>query len=133
VNIDLTIVDTAGMEKYRSMSGSSVRNADIVLLTFGLDDAESFKAITEWADFARSNNPDCKFILLANKSDGKRVVSTDDIVQLAVKLNVLKYAECSAKTGLGFGKVFDFEWKVSDRVSSTVTVQAGKEKKGCCE
>ena len=95
--IKLKILDTAGQEKYRSMTKSFFKNADGVLFVFSLNDVDSFLDISEWINVFEenfSNNKDENDIpryLIGNKSDLQINVSQDLIDDFLKNNNNKKY------------------------------------------
>lgn len=75
------IWDTAGQERFRSLAISFYRGADCCVLTFDVNDAETFKALDSWRDeFLLHANPrdpeNFPFVVVGNKVDlGNRAVS----------------------------------------------------------
>ena len=104
------IFDTAGQERYKSISKSSIRLADGFLLVFSVDNKESFEKINEWiTNIQDETNVTQKIVfLVGNKCDmtDKRIISTDEGKDFANK-NKLRFFETSAKTGLGIKEVFN--------------------------
>ncbi|MDR2073869.1 MAG: GTP-binding protein [Oscillospiraceae bacterium] len=110
-SIELTIWDTAGQEKYRSLSPIYCRNAGIAVIVFSVDNSGSFDAIGSWFEQLKLNSPSCKkVILVANKTDLEMTVTEEKIRQKAENLGV-EWSCCSAKTGDG---VSDLEDKMFD-------------------
>ena len=54
--IKLKLVDTAGQEKFKSLTKSYFKNTDVVLFVFALDDKISFNNIKEWIELFIQNN-----------------------------------------------------------------------------
>ena len=70
--VKIKVIDTAGQEKYKSLSKSYFKNADGVLFVFAIDDLQSFKNIREWITLFNENNSGKEGIpkyLIANKDD----------------------------------------------------------------
>ena len=70
--LKLKLLDTAGEEKYRSLSKSFFRNADAALFVFALNRLESFEHINEWVQLFKDNHDRVDKIpkyLIGNKSD----------------------------------------------------------------
>ena len=70
----LQIWDTAGQERFKSLRTPFYRGTDCCLLTFALDDAQSFQNIAMWKKeflyYADVKDPDeFPFVVLGNKSD----------------------------------------------------------------
>ena len=68
-NINIKVFDTAGMEKFQSVSTGFVRQADVVIIVYAIDDASSIQAVPRWTYFAVENKPEAKLILVGNKCD----------------------------------------------------------------
>ena len=54
--LKLKLLDTAGQEKYKSLSKTFFRNADAVLFVFALNKLETFEHINEWVQLFKDNN-----------------------------------------------------------------------------
>ena len=70
--IKLQIWDTAGMEKYKSISSSYYRGSHAAFVIFDLTNKNTFDSITKWIEaYHKSNNPQFQknVILIGNKSD----------------------------------------------------------------
>ncbi|CAL6109530.1 Rab1a [Hexamita inflata] len=142
INIDLNIQDTAGMEKYKSMSTSYVRQADIILIVFGLNNKESFNNVQKWFDFAQTHNPGASVLLIGNKCDTERVISVDQVQSKVQMLGFQRYIECSAKAGYGVGRIYEMKFpdkhalteskQVSTALISSANELIETKKQGCC-
>ena len=98
--LKLKLLDTAGQEKYRSLSKSFFRNAHAALFVFALNRLESFEHINEWIQQFKENHDRVDQIpkyLIGNKSDliESREVDQKLIDNLVKKLGY-KYFETSA-------------------------------------
>jgi len=106
--IKLQIYDTAGQERFRSITSSYYRDADALLLVYDVTNRLSFENIRNWLaqvkEFAKDN---VQITLVGNKIDlhGQRRVKTEEGVQLAHNYNI-SYMETSAKNGHGVKEVF---------------------------
>ena len=103
------VFDTAGQERYRSISKSTIKISDGFILVFSVVDEKSFKQIDYWLDSIREETDIHKKViyLVGNKIDlDKREVSNEDAVNYA-KLRQIKYYETSAKTGFAVNQVFN--------------------------
>ena len=82
--VQMVIFDTAGQEKYRSMSKSNFKNADGILLVYSVTDKQSFADISRWMEDINEQNCKSKIIIVGNKLDlPDRVVSYEDGKKLA--------------------------------------------------
>lgn len=108
-NILLGIWDTAGQEKYQSMSSIYFRNALICVLVFDLSDISSFDKLLLWKNFCdNSNKVTPIYILVGNKSDSPSwEVSDKKIINFCAVNNISHYVQTSAHNGTGIKRLFD--------------------------
>ena len=95
------IWDTAGQEKFWSLSPAYYKGAHVVILTFDVTDDKSFNNLTKWYEEAtKSAPPEVKFLVIGNKTDKdiQRPVSSEDGLNFATKIGA-SYLETSAKKG----------------------------------
>jgi len=104
-DLQLKLGDTAGGEKFRTLTSSYFRNADVVLLVFDLTNQESYDDIENSHKEATYYAPSAIKVLVGNKADLPRVISRDQANALAKKED-LQYYETSAKTGEGVERLF---------------------------
>ena len=70
--VQIKLIDTAGQEKYKSLSKSYFKNADGVLFVFAINNLTSFENIREWINLFNENNSGKEGIqkyLIGNKDD----------------------------------------------------------------
>ena len=149
--LKINYIDTAGQEKFKSISENYLKGTDGVILVFDLTNKETLDLVNYWADCIKKNNRDnIGLILFGNKSDleNDRDVTYEEGKNLADKLKCLYY-EGSAKTGENIefvmneiAKISYFEWKktaenrMSIRLSSVASIEEEKinnKKKFCCK
>lgn len=65
----LKIWDTAGEEKYRSISKIFYRGAEVAVICCGMDDRESVRELLVWRDAVLEESPTCNIIYVLNKTD----------------------------------------------------------------
>ncbi|KAI1365383.1 ras family-domain-containing protein [Xylaria arbuscula] len=66
----LNIFDTAGQERFRTLSTSYYRGAHGVILVYDISNKKSFASMEKWFDEARMNaNPDAVLYLVGSKLD----------------------------------------------------------------
>jgi len=106
--IKLIIFDTAGVERFHSLSINTVKYVQGVILIFDLTYMKSFKNIKNWLKEIKDINKTIPIILLGNKCDldNKREVSKEEAEQFA-KENNLKYFETSAKNNINIKEGFE--------------------------
>ena len=93
--------DTAGQERYKSISLNAIKNTQGVILMYDITNKKSFDAITKWMkDIIEAKGQDFPIVLLGNKCDmeQERQVTKDEGEKLAQKYN-LSFFETSNKTG----------------------------------
>lgn len=107
INIDnkkikLQIWDTAGQEKFRTITNAYFRGAMGIIIVYDVTDRNSFNNIKTWLKSVEQHcDYNIKIILLANKCDleNHRVVSTEEGKLIAMNNNIL-YFETSAKDNI---------------------------------
>jgi len=98
--IKLQIWDTAGQEKFRSITRSYYRGTSGALLTYDITRRETFEHVTEWLEDCRKySNPNIVMMLIGNKCDleEKRAVSREEGEKFAKQYGLF-FLETSAKT-----------------------------------
>ena len=109
--------DTAGSERFRSITRSYYNNTAVVILVFDLSDAKSFRRLPMWLQEIKDNvkNEKYSILLLGNKSDlPPSIISRSEIMDF-VEDNNLSYLETSAKTDT------EARFKFSDYISELMT------------
>ena len=107
-SLKLSIWDTAGQEKFLSMTRQYYRDAHGAIIVFDLTNRKTFDEINNWIEeLQKHGSEDTVIIILGNKSDltSERAISEDDIKD---KLkNEYFYLDVSAKTGNNISLAFD--------------------------
>lgn len=146
--IKLQIWDTAGQERFRTITTSYFRGAQGILLVYDCTDKQTFQSIRNWvAQIDMHADVNVNKILIANKCDMEKAVSTEEGNALAKEYNI-KFFEASAKLDINVEKAFlTIAKEVKDRiVSDTGGLGAGNtgvrlapgsgavksSKSGCC-
>ena len=136
--ITARIWDTAGQEKFRTVTKSFYKQADGILLVFDLTDQESFDKLHLWVNNIRevAGQEVIKF-LVGNKLDltESREIETENAMKIAAEYN-MKYYETSAKQKTGVNEVFsDIINEICDRKKYTkncILEKIDPTKKSCC-
>jgi Ras-related protein Rab-5C len=102
---DLTLWDTAGQEKFRSLAPLYFRGAACGVLVFDLTSRASFQSSAGWA--AQLADPSRKILLIGNKSDAReaRAVTFSEGEDCAAQIGAIAYLETSAKSGEGITEI----------------------------
>lgn len=107
--LQLNIWDTAGAEKFRSVSSMYYRSTAVFLLCFDLADEQSLSDISYWLGCIKRvcESSSYDVILVANKSDRASSQSPQALqaIEKAQSLG-LKLLFCSAKQNVGVQEVF---------------------------
>ena len=107
--VKLQMWDLGGHANFKSIMSTYLRGAIVVTCVIDVTRAESLESAKAYIQSLKKENdglPMPEIVLLANKTDLSRVVSRDDIRELATDLDIL-YAEGSAKVEPeGVRKVF---------------------------
>ncbi|XP_064607910.1 ras-related protein Rab-9A-like [Liolophura sinensis] len=99
----MQIWDTAGQERFKSLRTPFYRGADCCLLTYAVDDLQSFKNLLMWKKeflyYADIKDGDLfPFVVLGNKVDvPNRAVSAEEAQQWCQANGQMPYYETSAK------------------------------------
>ena len=109
-DVRLRIFDTAGQERFKSVSASFIKKADGVILIYDIGNLESFEAVENWIKSIREIGKDkLPIILVGNKcdlSDDKRMISLKEGQDKANEFNIPFY-ETSCKEGINIKEVFE--------------------------
>eukprot|EP01111_Echinosteliopsis_oligospora_P001416 TRINITY_DN1214_c0_g1_i1.p1 TRINITY_DN1214_c0_g1~~TRINITY_DN1214_c0_g1_i1.p1 ORF type:complete len:205 (-),score=36.23 TRINITY_DN1214_c0_g1_i1:284-898(-) len=104
----LIICDTAGQERFGTITTSVTRNAKGIAYVFDLSNEGSFKSIPTWikevtnADTVNAANS----VLVGHKCDLPSVVS-DEAISKFCEQNNMTYIKASALTGEGISTIFE--------------------------
>lgn len=136
--VKILITDTAGQERFRTLTSSYYRNADAILVCYSCDDPSSFDDVEgHMAEGSRYSSRSEKFVV-GLKSDLDPSVSDED-AQAFAESKGLKLFKTSSKTGEGVEELFLAVAKklagnpaLASATGSTVDLKAGKKasKKG---
>ena len=140
-DVRLRIFDTAGQERYKSVSASFIKKADGVILIYDIGDLESFEAVENWIKSIREIGKEkLPIILVGNKCDlpdDKRMISLKEGQDKADEFNIPFY-ETSCKEGINIKEVFeklvdDIMEKGSKNINREYKIlNKGKKKEKCC-
>jgi small GTP-binding protein len=126
----LQVWDTAGQDRFRSISVSYFRRGDVILLFYAVDVRETFEHVSGWAESIDRNKQrdDIPVILVGNKIDliETRVVSTKEGSDLAEQFK-WPYCETSALNGDGIKELFEMAVRevAKGRSHTAVTLNDG--------
>ena len=107
--VKLRLVDTAGQEKFKSVTKSYYKNTDGVLFVFDYNDKATFEHISDWIENFEDNNNrgNIPRYLLGNKNDLEHKVTEDSINYfLNNHKDKYKFESTSASENINIDKVF---------------------------
>jgi small GTP-binding protein len=105
--VDLSIWDTAGQEKFRSLVPLYARHASIMILVFDISNTVNFSSLDDWLTKIRNDmGVNCPLLLCANKIDLPAGISVDSVKDWAEKNQCLPIFT-SAMTGEGVNQLFN--------------------------
>lgn len=105
--IKMQIWDTAGQDRFRSITQTYYKGAMGIILTYSATDRESFQNISNWMkQINEQASKDVSVVIVGNKSDmPEKVVLPEEGKALADSYG-LKFFETSAKDDLGVNDAF---------------------------
>ena len=111
-NLNVHITDTAGQERFRSISKMQYNRTHGILIGFALNDRKTFESITYWVEqiYAnRGNNSEIGLVLFGNKCDDKDniEVTEQEINDIKTKYKLV-YFETSAKENINVQNLFEY-------------------------
>ena len=108
IGAELTIWDTCGQERFRSMTRQYFKDAHGIVLVYDVGEENSFDNLNGWMKEIKNNsNLDPVIILVANKIDLEdRKVTKEKGMKYAEK-NGLMYVETSSKEGINVDSPFE--------------------------
>ena len=107
--VELTVWDTCGQEKYRSMTRQYFKDSHGVILVYDVNNENSFSGLNIWLNEIKTNcnNANVSITLVANKIDlNERAISKEEGNEFALK-NGLLYVETSSKDGININSPFE--------------------------
>lgn len=107
--IKLIIYDTAGQERFHSLSLKILNSVQGVVVVFDLGNKKSFENVNTWLKEIKESYQNVLIVLFGNKCDideSKREVTNEEIQKL-VQENNLTYYETSAKNKIGYSEGFE--------------------------
>ena len=106
--INLRLFDTAGQERYKSISVNLIKKANGILLIYDITNKDSFNSIGKWMEsIDEVSSANTKVILVGNKIDmeGERQVTKEEGERRAKEYSIPFY-ETSCKNGININEVF---------------------------
>ena len=147
-NIKIKIWDSAGQERFKSMSANVIKCVEGIILVYSITSRDSFENLSSWLNIIKDVTDICKIpiIIVGNKAglEDYRKVSKEEGENFA-KSHGFHFFEVSAKTGMNVKAAFDdiFELlykKLEDEItgkkepkSKALLTNKSKKKKSKCQ
>ena len=140
VHVEFTLWDTAGQEKYRSITPMYVRGANVLLLVYDITSRSSFDGLESWVEICRQScDPGVKVFLIGNKQDleSDETISAEEAQKFQKANRIHEAMMVSAKSGAFCDGLLLQIWKAKPKdvkKSEGVHVATGEKKEsgGCC-
>ena len=111
--LKVQIWDTAGMERYRSITSAYYKGAKGVIIVYDICREKSFENVDKWIeDFKSKADEDAVILLIGNKNDldDKREVNKEE-AEIKAQKNKFAFMETSAKDNNNVDKAFETLFK----------------------
>ena len=109
IKLDISLWDSIGQEKFRSITKSYIRGSNIVIFVYDITKRETFLELNYWVSVANEelNNNEAIFGIAGNKTDlfAESEVDKKEAEKYATKINAL-FSETSAKQDPKGFKIF---------------------------
>ncbi|PSR93990.1 small GTPase superfamily [Coniella lustricola] len=152
VHIELSLWDTAGQEEFDRLRSLSYDDTDLIMLCYSVDSKDSLENVeSKWVGEIADNCPGVKLVLVALKcdlregsedeeeapaaaaaadaADGRKekkpMIGYDQGLEVARRINALRYLECSAMRNRGVNEAFTEAARVA------LSVRKDKEDNSC--
>lgn len=124
--VKLTLMDTAGQERFRTLTSGSYRGVDGVFICYNVTDSSTFSNVPQWLQEVTkyAQNPNLVKVLAGNKCDLPDHAVSKEEGNTYASSNGMKYFETSAKDNIGITDAF--QWIVEE----IVRVQTGDDDDG---
>lgn len=141
----MSLWDTAGQEEFDRLRSLSYDDTHAIMLCFSVDSKDSLENVeSKWVGEIAENCQGVKLVLVALKCDlreqdadettadgqpreKKDLISYDQGLEVARRINALRYLECSAMKNRGVNEAFS----EAARVALAVKTQGTKDESKC--
>ena len=124
------IFDTAGQERFRSITSSYFHMSDYYFVVFDLTNKNSLDSIPDWLQQLKKEKENPRYIILGNKDDIKKnQIPNEEINKTldnlgTIKINKENFLRVSAKSGKNIDEAFNF---MIDVFNNNVNINENKE------
>ena len=141
----LNLWDTAGQEKYDSLTKIFTKNANIIILVYSITDKKSFQSLDKWLKLVKDINNEDSYVLgvAANKSDLYKSSEVPDNlgIDYANRIGAIFKATSAKEEDRGIEQLIDellnkfLSLKKNALNNKNISLQRDvkdKKEKGCC-
>ncbi len=112
IYFDIYITDTAGEERFRSISTMSYKSADGILIGFAVNEPKTFESVNYWVKQIHENKgkvSNVSLVLFGNKCDDvDHILVNEEQINQIKSTHGLEYFQTSAKQNIGVQELFEF-------------------------
>lgn len=146
MHIELSLWDTAGQEEFDRLRSLSYDDTHAIMLCFSVDSKDSLENVeTKWVGEIAENCQGVKLVLVAMKCDlreqgedgepegpegaqkeKKEMINYNQGLEVARRINALRYLECSAMRNRGVNEAFTEAARVALSVKGNGGSEDGK-------
>ena len=141
--LEILLYDTAGQEKYKSISLNLIKKADGILLMYDISERSTFDAINQWIESIKNiKEDDFPIILIGNKCDLEERDITPIEGELFANQHGFSFEETSCKEGINIEESVQdlvlniLEKKKKENLKENFAFKLSKKKekkKKCCK
>lgn len=135
-NIQFCIIDTAGMEQYKSMAPVFYKQSEAAILVYDVTKKDSFDDLQEWYDRYREHKLTEPLIIVGNKIDlDEREITFSQGERWTEDHNCYAFVETSAKEGINLDTLLAKMTEIVEAREKSI-IESAKletaEKETCC-
>ena len=137
----ITVIDTAGQERYQTITKSYFRFVQGIFIVFDVNNEESFNSLEKWIEIIKEAVEEPNIIILANKVDLFDEKVEDDQIKDFSFRNQIKIMKISVKENLNIKEAFNdminllYNYPATERNTFVMTkdnYRNSKKKEHCC-
>ena len=102
--LQIAVWDTAGVERFRTLTRNYYRNADATVFVYSVTDTSSLHYLTQWLKDAQLHAPNALRVIVGNKIDLHGSIEVEEPVAQAFanlqKINLLYRISCKSNEGV---------------------------------
>jgi len=104
--VTLGIWDTAGAEKFESISEQYTRNSNAAIICYDVTDKPTFEKAKQWIVTMKRDQPKCKIYLTGTKIDLPNHIITDSVASEYAYIEDCYHTRTSSKTNTNVSELF---------------------------